>query len=506
MRVACNNVNSNHLYLSKVKIDKAIYNYNGVYGRALFNLYDKGYIDSPSVFNYNTFMEAINFEFKSEIPNLVNGLNGKIGLDDEYIVKYAIYTSKNLEFKEVMSDYIDIIKSKSYLDAYSSLLSIIDISKKRDIFMVKSKLSVNGKVFNKSKLPLDNKGIIESFYFGDDEILESIDTSHLLIKYLMNEIGCIGDYQSHKNTGKSFFIDGITQEEEIELVPALMDGRINANGKYGRKLLEYRDNYYTEFYKNFTSDIDCVPFEELIFDKALNERSSLVNEKRKELELKYGVGNFREFYVTSKEVIFSIKSNKTFNDTYFKNNKLRIGAVALNHDTRGEFSKLNTLLGLSGEFISEEVVERNGYLVEGIPLKIKFATLSSRGLKVGSVNYYPIYNVYYNLNGEKGSSIQPLLGNSIHIILNNLDYVLESMFEVSNIDELRNYILDKLDDSVVNDYSNYKLLVSDLTTALVLAECGVLEHELADRYIGLNDSIFYRACIDAEKMFRSLGF
>lgn len=508
MKIACTNINKNGISLNKDLIFKNIYKYNGVLGRALFRLYDLGYQSSPSVFDFVDFRQAITSDFSSELSLLRNNMSGKIELDDENLVKYAMIKTGDDSFKELLSIYLDVLVAQKALDSYNNLLSRVKVPKKSNIVNVKPRLGVSGSVHNYNTLPLDNEAIQECFILDDDETLVVFNTSDVLVKEIIKDLGySMEDYNSHKDSGKSFFINGVSQEDELELLPIIISGKVVADGRFGAELSERIKNYYSDFYANHDSRVHCLRYEEVIFNNASDERIALNNAKRRSFVDK----PFREFYVTTNSIIFAVKGETSnFSKSYFKNGKIQLGVATLSHDNRSEFSKINTLCGLCGEFIHENTIREKGWIAEGLPVQIKFGMLSGKKFRLSELSYYPIYNIYYSQsNGEKGANILPLLGNDIHIVVSNFEEISEKLGVSSKIDLFR-LCLKKTDVDLPSKEINrvkYEELVADLTTALIYAECGELEYHLCGSdYTWVNDEIFYRASVEAEGLFRVLGF
>lgn len=504
MKIATTNINSNGIILSKNALNKLIFKYNGVLGRALFKLYDLGYQSSPASFDLADFRGALLNDFPKEIFLLRDNMTGKIALEDEIMVKYAMFKTTDKDFKSVLSIYLDTLVAEKALDSFNILISRIKIPKKSDSIKIKPRLGVSGRVSNFNTLPLDNSAIRESFLVEDDEELITYNTSNIMVKAILIRLGYSSeDYLKHKSSGESFFITGVSQEDELSLLPNIINGKISADGKFGADLVADVNKYYEDFYKTHDTHIHCLNYEEVIFNLALDERIDLINKKRES----FGDNPFREFYVTTNEVIFAVKTQSNeIKKSYFKDNKLQLGIATLSHENRSEFSKINTLCGLCGEFIHESVVIEKGWVAEGLPISIKFGILTGKRFKLNELNYYPIYNVHYC---EDSASITPFLGNEIHIIVSELEDVFKKL-GVSSKAELFNKFLDATDVNLPSpeiDRRKYEELVADLSTALVYSECGILDYDMYRvGYNWVTDDIFYRACTEAEQLFRSFGF
>ena len=504
MRIACSNINNNGISISKELINKAVYKYNGLLGRSLFKLYDLGYQSSPALFDLIDFRKILASDFPKERELLYDKLSGTMALDDELILDYAIMVSDNDEFKNIIKIYKDILVSKKALDAYNTLVSKVKIPKKNDLFKVKCRLSVSGSVQNYGVIPLDNPCIRESFYLEEDETLVSFNTVDILIKEMLKRLGYTEEaYLEHKKSGQAFFIKGVSQDEETRLIPLIISGKIECDGKFGVELTNDIQKYYDDFYSSNTARVSCLSYEEMIFNNALDERIELINQKRKE----FGNTPYREFYATTDEIIFAVKdTNLSDSKSYFENNILHLGIATVSNENQSEFSKINTLCGLCGEFMSESTIEERGLYTEGLPVSIKFGIVTGNKYKMSELSYYPIYNVYHC---ENGSNIEPLLGNDIHILVSDINEVFKNL-GVSNKSELYHKFLRSASDvtSIDDvDYSKYKGLVADLATALVYAECGVLDYEMfGGTYTWVTDHIFYRACTEAEDLFRRFEF
>lgn len=507
MRIACTNINNRGIELSKELINKAVFKYNGILGRAMFKLYDLGYQSSPSVFDIDDFRSILFDDFSSEINLLRDNLRGKIGIDNELMVRYAMYKTKNNEFRNVLSIYLDILSARKSLDAYSTLISKVKIPKKNNIVKIKPRLGVSGSVNNYNAIPLDSKAIWESFVLEEDEELITYNTEDIIVKEMIKNLGYSeNEYLEHKNSGQPFFIAGVSQEDELSLLDIITSGKIVTDGRFGAELSKSIEDYYNDFYKTHDSRISCSKYEELIFNKSIDERIDLINKKRADFK----DTPFREFYVTSNEVIFAVKTGKDkISKSYFNGNKLHLGVATLSHENRSELSKINTLCGLCGEFIHESVATERGWATEGLPISIKFGLLIGKRFKLSELNYYPIYNVYYSNNDVKSASIKPLLGNDIQVIVSDKLEVFKTL-GVSSKADLFNKFLKATDVDlpfVGVNRTHYEELVADLSTALVLAECGELDYDMyCTGYNWVTDDIFYRACIEAEELFKSFGF
>lgn len=512
MRIACMNINNNGITLSKSLINKTIFKYNGILGRALFKLYDLGYQSSPSIFDKENFRSILNLDFPDDVDYLRNNLRGNLDIDDELLVKYAILKSSNDLFKEVLSIYLDILTATHALEAYDIFFSKVKVPKKVDLIKVKSRLSVSGGVGNFNVIPLDSPAIWESFVISSDEYLEVYDTTEVLIKQVILHLGYSeDDYLAHKNSGQPFFISGISQQDELSIFPAIVNGKINADGKFGSLLTKDISDYYANFYLTHdNTKISCSNYEEVIFNDCIDERIKLNNIKRESLAGK----SYREFYVTSTKIIFAIKEeNAVFkSNSYIKDGKIRMGVATLSHENRAEFSKINVLCGLSGEFVSETTVKLNNWLTVGQPIMIKFGTFIGNKFRLNELSYYPFYNVYYNLDGEFGCNVKPLLGNDIQIVVSDIKDIFYSL-RVSSKQSLYSKVLRFVDASefyIPRDCNVVKFsrLIADLTMALLYAECGETEYEMCSMldFDNISDEVYYQACVRAEEVFKSMGF
>lgn len=506
MNIACTNINNKGIILSKELINKVVFKYNGMLGRALYKLYDMGYQSSPAIFNPIDFRSILFSDFSYDIYLLRDNLRGKIDLSDELMIKYAILKTDNEAFRDILSIYLDILVAKKALDSYNTLLSKVKLPKKNDLVKVKSRLGVSGSVKNYNTLPLDVPAIRESFYVGDDEELVHFDTSDIMVKEIIKRLGYSeDDYLEHKKSGQPFFISGVSQDDEVYLMPIIISGKIVADGKFGKELINDIQKYYNDFYETHTSKVHCLNYEEVIFNSALVERISLIKEKRANFVDK----PFRDFYATTNEVIFAVKVDKEKEvRSYFRGNKLKLGVATLSHENRCEFSKINTLSGLCGEFIHENDVRDKGWVAKGLPVPIKFGVVSGKKLKISELNYYPIYNVYYS-DDVNSSNVEPLLGNDIHITVSDINEVFKHLGVLDKAELFNKFLKEtyvSLPSSDINRAS-YEQLVADLATALVYAECGYLDYDMyGTGYSWVTDEIFYKASTEAEELFKSFGF
>ena len=129
MKIATTNINNSGIILRKSTINKLIFKYNGVLGRALFKLYDLGYQSSPASFDLVDFRGALLNDFPKEIFLLRDNMTGKIALEDEIMVKYAMFKTIDKDFKSVLSIYLDILVAEKALDSFNVLVSKVKMPK-----------------------------------------------------------------------------------------------------------------------------------------------------------------------------------------------------------------------------------------------------------------------------------------------------------------------------------------------------------------------------------------
>lgn len=504
MRIGVSNINKEGLVLSKKLINKGIFKYNGIIGRAMFELYDKGYQSSPAIFDIIDFRRALYEDFPQDFELLIDNLKGQLALENELIIKYALIKSNNEEFKSILSSYYDIFLARKALDAFDTLLNKVRLPKKNDLLKVKIRLGISGSVKNYNSLPLDEKAIQDCIYVREEETIVRCNTADILVKGVLKRLGVSEEvFYKYKAENQSLFISGIDFKSEIELLPVVISGQVHADGVYGEALTADIANYYSEFSKTYGSHVDSIGYEQVIFNDTIDERISLINEKRK----KFGNIAYRELYVTTSEVVFALESAiSPYKKSYFEHNILHLGVATLSHENRTEFSKINTLNGLCGEFIHESEVKEKGYFAKGLPISIKFGVISNNKFRLSELKYYPIYSVYY---AEDSNNVEPLLGTDIQVVIQDKDELFKR-FGVSNKADLYQYNLHNID--IKSPFEGvtslqYCELIADLTTALMLAECGELDYEMCGLcYSWVNDDIFYRASTEAEIVFKSYGF
>lgn len=199
----------------------AMYRYN------MLNLYDKGYIDDPTVFDRKLILQNL---LDLKVKGLANS-EGFVELSYEW-VGYLNSLSVNNSASEFLSLLQDALKYKKYSNELDVLYEEFYTSKyvKLPISMKGSKIFVPGIEAS--------KGIL-SVFVKSDETLKTVELNRYFWEYGM-ELLEIPEEDWSEN---GLFCKWMSHEDEVKYLELIFEGKIIPNGKYGDVLKEWLLNH-----------------------------------------------------------------------------------------------------------------------------------------------------------------------------------------------------------------------------------------------------------------------
>lgn len=508
MRIAAQNINNAGIKISKKKLIDATEKYTKQYYMLCQDLYEYGYISSPTYFFEEEFWQAFNEEFTDILHYFVNYRTGKMeySVDTiDYVIAIVGYDSSAYKVLRLVKK---LLEARKALEDLALLADTAKFGKKNDLVTCKASLTVSHHVYNSSKLPLDSPYVRECFYIPDDYSVIEFDYTIELLKNALRGLGVDDDISL---TDKSLFLgDNFTIEDDCRFFNQIISGTIKGSGKYADLLYSTIESYYSDYYNTRTTSTDCQGYDERNFVIATQSCIDAVNGFRSKITVPYS-----EFYVTSNKVYFLIKDEVATLE--IKRRNRYIGEVCIDYESGKPLSLINRLLGFSGEYIYMYSPDIMNYKVSGVPVTMYQLGTSRNKIIPVAVQYYPIANVKQEYKDSLVNIYPKTRSGDIKYMkvsdmLNNLG--------VSSLESLASEVVDVLSDSVsISDTygknaDSFRNLVGLMIQSLCCMMCDytLAGHEspnhiiLGKEYDWVSEDIYLDACIEAEVLFKKLGF
>ena len=402
-------INNNDIKISRHKLVHDNLKYVNLYSRRCYELYDLGYISTPSLFIEEDFLGALYEEFPNEIKLLTAGINKKIIKEYDFF-NYVIAISDNQDFNELLEKYRDILYCVNAFDTFTNLITKAHIRKKFDFTIVHSRLSNTvGCIRNVNVIPLDSDCIRNLIYIEDGYKVVSFNLGDIWLKGLADVIGIPEEeFNLCREENKSLFSDKLTFEDDCKYVKYLISGDVITRNKNTDILFKYLNNFYLTNYMH-TTPITVV-FKNI--EQELSDKMDYYKNNSDVELLDFYVTNFDIYFKTPlQESDFIFNNEAGFEVGSLKNNgKIPNGIFVFDTFNEMMLDSSNTLEGVSGEFIGEQHVNTSLYDVVGLPVEIKFFT--KRGTPLVKT-YYPIFN----LRAKGATTIYPYFGFKSELVL-----------------------------------------------------------------------------------------
>ena len=431
--------------IERNKIVKNNLKYIKQYSKRCYELYDLGYISTPSIFMEDEFLSVILDEFPEYSKKIISGVNKRFVKEADYI-KYVCNVIKDDKFTDIMLKYADICESIEAFDNYTNLMSHTNLRKRFRTTKVKAIILTLSSICNKSVLPLDNKYIQDVFYVEDNNIVVAYNYSDLWIRDICETCNIsIDEYEYCKEHNKSLFDDRLTFEDDCNYINYLLSGDFITDNNNSKKLYDYLLNYY-QIVKNNKPFLNEI-FSHISSD--LSERIADIKEEVKKL-------NGKLLYMTNFNIYFQI--SKSDNETLYDcdNNDESIGRYVYDSIKGFNFNIANVLNGISGEFISEDAVKNRGYNTRGLAIEINDYT---RNGKCVVKNYFPIYNVF---DKDGKNIIYPYYGYKRQLGYANLEEIVYNILEIDDLSDLEYKLKNKYQDLSLDSARCIKGLIYNL--------------------------------------------
>lgn len=330
--------------------------YLSMYRAYMVQMYDKGYISDPTVFNRKEiFGNIIDFGITSSMTNV----SGKLELSEER-VGYAL--AKNKDNQDVC-DFLRLLKQEvKYWGISNNIDGFYDFYGYND--KVKEKVSQNiyqaaSRIQCKGSYKID-EGILRCIY-GFKNTFDFVSMDGLIYERALEELGLSND------TDKALFIEGLTKDEEIEYSRLILNGLVTLDGKYA-------DVLETWLKANKWSDNKYTAKREGLYNWVLYIKSNLAIEMQSKL--------LNDLLDSGNQVV-SMDSNGFYVMKPENVIDMPIGvfAVANTGDEDIVLPDINKVEGYTGEAVSVEYLMNEGIAFVGSPIELYYDS-KTKGLFV----------------------------------------------------------------------------------------------------------------------------
>lgn len=498
MRIASQNVNNNGVMVSKSKMLDAFERYIKQYNRMCESLYDLGYLSTPTYFYEDEFWSIFFEEYKNYTLRFLNTHTGAMNYSINQI-KYIVKTVDNDSANSILNIVIKLLEAKQAISDFNKFNKAVKFQKKKDVITCKANISVSTSVYNRNKIPLDSQYVQECFFFDDKKVVK-LNYSIIVLKTLLRGIG-IDDNISESDTSV-LLGDGFTVKDDCLYLNDIIEGKIRGTGKYADLLHDKVENYYNTYYSTRTTVSQCLDYADDNFIKAIPACISYINDYRKTLPKGYS-----EVYVTSSEVWFQL--DEPCQEVLDENKDIYVGEFLFDYSSHSDISIVSRLLGFSGEYIYAYDKDISKYNIFGFPVNMYVIGRQRNKNVPMALQYYPVLSMY---DKDLNEPIYPKtrISNKKYTSVEDMTKYLE----IDSLEALDIEVMDLLDTDYGSHTKEFRHLVGVLFQTLICMLCDytLSGHDspnhikLTEEFNWVTKTDYLNACIEAEILFKKLGF
>lgn len=335
MKITTSNLNGKHRV--NLSIIYKVLNENTVrYCNALRDLYDLGFSDSPYCVDEISLRQAFIEEFEDS-KLLIHVSSGSLDFDKQHL-KYAMLLSKDKDFVNACGILLAYIESKEKLEICGEILDNAKIIKK-SIAEFSVRFVASEGVTSRAPFRL----IPEIFTTEELSKVKRVNLGDCVIHTLMLDLGVSEEeYQEYLKTGKPFFVKGVSQEDECELIDLILAYGITLDGEYGSLLSNRILDYYRDYMLTNESKFAQASYESIIFTKSANLKTAKLNKVREEVYKQGG----KDIFIEDNNVYYCIPDDDS-EDKRVKN--IKVGGWCLDDNGDMIISK-DIFNGVQGVF------------------------------------------------------------------------------------------------------------------------------------------------------------
>ena len=494
-----------------VKYRDAISKYNCLLSDACLKLYDLCYLGSPSELDDKEVIRGIIQEFPEFCKYLMEYSTGIYSWSEQMML-YAKFKTRGLprgeEFAEVITAFSSALRAKEALKLLDNIGVKIGVNSKR-IKVIKPRFTLSEWLKDVSVFDCNLPVVMEIAKREDNTRIVTVDTSEYLRTYLITEyMGVPEEKLKQSTSSKGFFIKGISRVEELQIFYLIVTNAIECDTKFGKAYEKKRMREVSEVFESKKMHKQEA-FESVVFQATRDKRSAKIAKEREKFK-EFGC---RSFFIDAYRVYFEVKNGTSLSSEAFERPRPDNGKYAIDYSTGKQFQLFNLLDGITGEFISDKEVKRNGYFPIVSPVLIKRVTLGNGDKPIVNAEwYYPIYGVLYNdAVNDKGEyiskSLTPLVGTKVRLRHVPEESVLK-YFNAKDSVELFDAVSLRVKPRcrVPRQYAGgYKDYITDLVCAFIYLNFCQMDYEFRNTFYDfLSDEMKLKAFVEAQWQFENL--
>lgn len=500
--------------ISKTKLKKSLKYYRGMYCNACEKLYDL-YFLSEIELDMIELVRAMNEEFPEYMHLFRNEVDAIMDWTSNRC-RYILDIAKGYNFSDKFISVVKILetlfKSSEAISALTNIENRCKFTRGTSVKNLLPKINISNRVYDSSLYNFDNFAVQELFYTMSSERLIYVNTNDILRLAVLREIGVSDlDIEVIKSRNESYFVKGLTYDEELIYLDLILSGAVDINGTYADLLKEKLDeNAQYSIASTKTRGMTVVStFADQMFIKSLSDRCEYVKLRREELQSRYAY--VRPYYVLNSGVYFAVSDEEyKYSGTSFDAPRVFTGMYAYDYVKNEFLSEINLLEGISGEYISEADAIAQGYTVTASPIKVKTNIYKSGdSVKMSIDNYYPISEC--RLSEDKDFSgkyiSRPLVAkyDEAFMLLRKTPQDIWGTESETNKQDFYNNIRSKVNTvfKITDNLECYLDYVAELVCALKYLTNGAGSYSTVyDCYSYITEDLYNKACYDAILLYR----
>lgn len=428
MRRIATDVKQKGITIVRDEFYSAVHKYQFIRAKSIYEMYKGYYLDNPVTFRELDFMSALWEEFREYRKYVTSKMTGEIVLTPATI-DYAIIKANDPAFTSIMTSYKNYLiaseaLSQYYFFATRNKFYAKELCKGRvkPFISVKSGLEVYRGITDKCPNKLGETGMLECFAVDVDREVVELGYVGVLQSELAKRVDVpTSEINAHISENTAIFLDGVSFEQEGELLPYLCDGTIVGDTDAGRKLDALVNSHYT----NSNNGAYVSPLYGDLFTSSDEALRTLFDVFRTE----YSECDLQSFYLTDNKAYFTVPKKVLEGQCGLKPAKCEavavesmIGEFAFDHFSCAKFNNINLGYGVMGEFVSEGDILANGYAVEALPVTMRFVEYKKDGTtKEIYAPYYSVADVHYSADkNEYGEFITDTIAPRANDVLSKV--------------------------------------------------------------------------------------
>ena len=413
---------------------------NGNAYRAVYKLYDKGYIRKASEIEGKSLNKVIFQNFKGYHQLLLSELDGTLMLTKERFL-YAKLTMENKikegvasemeksemeDFRDFCSVIYDYLEAREDCTALHKLLHLPTVSKQGNIAEINPKVYISNSTV-KSSIPFSSKAVRECIVRPEKTEIKCYPLVQVVIEDLAVEYGLSEEaLASQKSTGNGIFFTDLSKEDEYQLFSLVVTGDLQVPTILGASVFNGVLKRYKEASEDVSNKLGICSFKDLTYFNAFDDECKAIQtETAKVVEAGGDIVGLSQNFVYY--VVPSENEENWYTDKV-KFSQDNMGFAAFNWSQGidhipsssktvllGHYSMFNVLYGACGEYVPMKMLSYlpKKYTPTGEPVKLFY--IRKRGTNDYVIDYDKAYSIL-DLVDEDGNMLEPKIGTHFDLV------------------------------------------------------------------------------------------